>query len=259
MRHLMLAEDHDDLSRRTADWIIDYVRGRTGPVTIAWSTDATLRGTAAWLSRLADSGAFDPQQLRVIQTDELLGLEPHDRRTLWAELVRSFVSPLRIPGQTVLRFDVTDWDRVRMGFAHERAIEKLGGIDLCVLGLGDNGRVAANEPPGYARGVSRCVELSEQARRQHAKDLGFADVDSVPQWAVTLGLGQILGAKERLLLVSGAHQSEILRRCLTETETSLPGHLVAMASQTTIVADRAAASSVIFTEDELLRWFDTGD
>ena len=248
MRHLMFAEDYEDLSRRAADWIIDHMRQHTGSAfNMVWPTGATPRDNAGWLARLTSHGAFNPHLLRLIQLDEFLGLEPHDRRTLWAELVRSFLSKMDIPIENVLRFDTTDWDRVRMGFAHERAIEAIGGIDLCVLGLGQNGHVGFNEPPAFERGVSGCVKLSDQTRQQHERD--FGSTESVPEWAVTLGMGKILSARHRLLLVSGEHKAEIFRRCMTEPVSAcLPGSLVINCPNTTIIADRAAACYLVEEE-----------
>jgi glucosamine-6-phosphate deaminase len=84
---------------------------------------------------------------------------------------------------------------------YESAIASLGGIDLCILGLGENGHLAFNEPGSDWSSRTRVVELSESTRSRIE-----ADPDGprpVPDRGMTLGIQNVLEARQALLLIAG--------------------------------------------------------
>jgi glucosamine-6-phosphate deaminase len=88
-----------------------------------------------------------------------------------------------------------------------------GGIGSQLLGLGSNGHVGFNEPPCGPDVRCRVVKLSPATRSQNASAFQGSP-GLVPEQAITLGLQEILAAKELHLIVTGAPKAGILRKAL---------------------------------------------
>lgn len=126
---------------------------------------------------------------------------------------------------------------------YERKIKAAGGIDLLVAGVGENGHLAFNEPGSPFDSKTRVVELTEDTINVNARY--FANAADVPRRALSMGVGTILGAREILVLASGAKKAEAVRAAFEAPVnpecviTALRNHPNAV-----IIADKEAASLI---------------
>lgn len=133
-----------------------------------------------------------------------------DHPSRWATLLRR-----RLLGRVTspeLRFRWPDVDAPDLAKECRRYEEEIadGGLDLVMLGLGPNGHVGLNEPGSAFDSTTRVVQLtavSQQASRQY----GITDP---PSWAITVGLGTVLSAREIWLVATGRAKRAILDRVL---------------------------------------------
>ena len=91
---------------------------------------------------------------------------------------------------------------------YESLIQKYGGLDIQVLGIGRTGHIGFNEPGSGFDSVTRRVILDELTISDAAKDFGGAD--NVPKQAITMGVRTILSAKKIFLMAWGAKKADIL-------------------------------------------------
>jgi glucosamine-6-phosphate deaminase len=102
---------------------------------------------------------------------------------------------------------------------YEQKILAAGGIDLQILGIGRTGHIGFNEPGSGIDSRTRMVALDRLTRRDAARD--FRGEANVPSYAITMGVGTIMQAKEVALLAWGESKAGILRQAiegpLTET------------------------------------------
>src|SRR5688572_12253593 len=84
---------------------------------------------------------------------------------------------------------------------YEKMIEEAGGIDLQVLGIGNNGHIGFNEPGSSIYSRTRLVTLDNSTRI--ANDYEFPNISEVPRLAITMGISIILKAKKILLMAWG--------------------------------------------------------
>ena len=109
-----------------------------------------------------------------------------------------------------------------------------------MLGLGLNGHIGFNEPPCGAEARSRCVNLSVSTRTQNAGAFGGSP-QAVPEQAITLGLAEILAARQILLVVTGAAKAAVLQRLLQDPPgPQLPASWLQLHPAVTLIVDRAA-------------------
>jgi glucosamine-6-phosphate deaminase len=95
---------------------------------------------------------------------------------------------------------------------YERDILAAGGIDVQILGIGRTGHIGFNEPGSAIDSRTRMVGLDRLTRRDAARD--FRGEENVPAYAITMGVGTILQAKELALLAWGESKAAILREAI---------------------------------------------
>ncbi|WP_373532671.1 glucosamine-6-phosphate deaminase [Vampirovibrio sp.] len=93
--------------------------------------------------------------------------------------------------------------------AYEALVTQNEGPDLVILGIGQNGHIAFNEPGSEANSPTRVVALAEQTQ---LSNFGAAGKPGFPTQAITLGLKAILSARHILMLATGESKKNILRQ-----------------------------------------------
>ncbi len=115
-------------------------------------------------------------------------------------------------------------------------IESLGGVDLCLGGLGINGHLAFNEPPEpgevvsaeeYASLPTRILPISRETQTINAYGYQRGDLRGMPKWCITIGMKQILSARKIYIALNREWQHGIVKHVLNDTPTSaIPASLV---------------------------------
>lgn len=121
----------------------------------------------------------------------------------------------------------------------ERAISKLGGLDMVVLGLGPNGHLAFNEPGSAFDSRSRRISLTPESIRSNAAYWGSEEL--VPRHGFTLGLGTLASARSLILMVSGEAKKQILADTLHgPVSTNNPATMIRNLTHARVFADKAS-------------------
>lgn len=175
--------------------------------------------------------------------DEYVGLVPGDGRSFATFMQERLGGPLGLKPSQVRLPDGLAVDPAAEAGRYGASVAAAGGIGLQVLGLGLNGHVGFNEPPCPADAPCRCVALSAMTREQNAGAFG-GDLGAVPTRAISLGLAEILAAREIVLVVTGSAKAAVLRRLLEEPPSALlPASWLRGHPAVTVLADQAALSS----------------
>lgn len=234
---IVVVDDADELNRAAADVVSEVIESNPSPSVVA-ATGRTPMGLYAELAERRAIG-LETGRITAFQLDEYLGLGPDDRRSLFGWMRRSFLHPLGVDDERVVRLP-TDGDLEASCAAFDGGIEDRGGLDLAILGLGSNGHLGFNEPPSGADSPTRVVPLSPETIVANARYWG--DVTDVPPTAVTMGLRQLVNAETILLVASGHAKRAILRAALEgPVGPEVPASFLQVATgRVTAVVDRDA-------------------
>lgn len=240
MPSVRIMGDYDALSRLAADRVTEAVhRAPAGPLTVP--TGETPLGMYRELVRRVEQGDLDFSQTHVFCLDEYVGVSPEDQGSLTRWLKQAFTDPIGLPPANLhlLPTQASDLDRAADTYEAEIATE--GGLALAVVGLGQNGHIAFNEPGSEPDSPTRVVALTPESRSQSADY--WDGQHEIPPTALTMGLGTILAARRIVLIVSGESKADTLRRTLEEPMTSdLPASWLRLAAdRLEVIADDAAA------------------
>jgi glucosamine-6-phosphate deaminase len=235
---IRVVADADELNRAGADLVTEAIAAKPR-ASVAAATGRTPMGLYEGLAERRRSGLVDTAELTAFQLDEYLGLEAADRRSLLGWMRRSFLEPLGIAEERVVRLPL-DGDLAEACATFDRTLEACGGLDLAILGLGTNGHLGFNEPPSDPEAPTRVVDLSASTIEANAGYWG--GVADVPTRAVTMGMGHLLSARAIVLVVSGESKRTIVHRALEgPVSPEVPASFLReTGSEVTVVVDRAA-------------------
>ena len=126
---------------------------------------------------------------------------------------------------------------------YEAKIEEVGGIDLQILGIGNNGHIGFNEPGSSIYSRTRLINLENSTRLANAYE--FANISEVPRLAITMGISTILKAKKIILLAWGPAKSVVVQKAVESHVTEqVPASLLQQHNDCIFVIDEVAASEL---------------
>ncbi len=124
---------------------------------------------------------------------------------------------------------------------YDKLIEALGGVDLCLGGLGINGHIAFNEPPEpvenvsadeYASLCTRVLPISRETKTINAYGYQRGDLRGMPGWCITVGMKQILASKRVYIALNRPWQHGIVKHVLfDEVSAEVPASLLKRAER----------------------------
>ncbi|HEX7862424.1 MAG TPA: 6-phosphogluconolactonase [Verrucomicrobiae bacterium] len=143
--------------------------------------------------------------LNVFILDEYVGVPKNEPRNCANLLRRSVQAAWGIPARQFHTISSEAHDALESVLAHERKIEVAGGLDVLVLGLGQNGHLGFNEPGSAEDSGARVLDLEKISVEANRK---WFDGKYAPNKGVTIGLKTILAAKRILIMAYGPHKTE---------------------------------------------------
>ena len=126
---------------------------------------------------------------------------------------------------------------------YDDVVASMGGVDVQVLGIGNNGHIGFNEPAdSFSKGTG-LVDLTDSTIDANARF--FEKREDVPTQALSMGVGQIMNADKILLIALGKGKAQILEKSLFGPVTpEVPASILQMHPDFTLVCDEAALSLV---------------
>lgn len=126
--------------------------------------------------------------------------------------------------------------------AYEQMIEDAGGIDLQILGIGNNGHIGFNEPGSSIFSKTRLVNLDNSTRIANARE--FQNLAKVPRLALTMGISTIMKAK-RVMLMAWGFKAQIVAKAVEGHVTEqVPASILQQHNHCTFVLDEMTASEL---------------
>jgi glucosamine-6-phosphate deaminase len=127
--------------------------------------------------------------------------------------------------------------------SYEKMIEDAGGIDLQILGIGNNGHIGFNEPGSSINSRTRLVTLDNSTRLANSYE--FANISEVPRLAITMGIRTIMQAKRIILMAWGQSKAPVVQLSAEGHVTEqIPASLLQQHEDTLFVLDEMASSEL---------------
>jgi len=223
--------------------ILDHVVRAKPAAVLGLATGSTPLGLYRELIRRHKEEGLDFSGITTFNLDEYVGLEASHpasyhrfmHENLFAEIN---VAPERIHLPDGMAADVNAFSR-----EYEKKIRAAGGIDLQILGIGNDGHIGFNEPSSSLASRTRLKTLTQVTIEANKRF--FNNIDEVPRHVITMGVGTIMEARICLLLAFGEKKAEAVRAMVEGPVTAnCPASVLQLHPRVVVIADEAAAASL---------------
>jgi glucosamine-6-phosphate deaminase len=245
---LIIEPDYDLLSQ----WAANYVAARIAranpssqkPFVLGLPTGSSPLGMYKNLIELYKAGRISFEHVVTFNMDEYVGLPQNHPQSYYTFMWENFFNHINIRKENVHILDGNAPDLEKECAAYEEAMQKAGGVDLFLGGIGPDGHIAFNEPGSSLSSRTRIKTLTTDTIIANSRFFDN-DINKVPKTAVTVGVGTVLDAKEVLIMVNGHNKARALHQVVEGsvnqmwTITALQLHPKGI-----IVADEAACAEL---------------
>lgn len=238
--------DSENASKAVAQEIADLIRTKSNEnkhAILGLSTGSSPKKVYQELIRMHKEEGLSFKNVITFNLDEYYPMEP--------DAVQSYVRFMKeqlfdqvdilannynIPDGTLPIEQVPDFCK-----AYEDKIEKLGGLDFQLLGIGRNGHIGFNEPGSLINSKTRLMTLDISTKIDASFD--FGGLAKVPKKAITTGIEKVMNAKRIVLLAWGEHKAESVAKAVEGPVTSeIPASYLQQHPNASFILDETAAA-----------------
>ena len=237
---IICAKDYKEMSEMAADIIGAQVLLKPDAV-LGLATGSTPIGTYEELVRRYEAGRLDFGKIKTVNLDEYRGLTRDNDQSYYYFMHSHLFDHININKNNTKVPDGMESDALKAGQDYENIIKNYGGIDLQLLGLGNNGHIGFNEPGDEFIDKTHVVDLTESTIEANKRF--FASIDDVPKQAYTMGIGSIMRAKRVLMVVNGKGKAEIVKEAFFGPITpKVPASILQLHNDFILIGDVEALS-----------------
>ena len=237
---LIEAKDYNDMSRKAANIISAQVIMKPHAV-LGLATGSTPVGAYKQLVEWYNKGDLDFANVTSVNLDEYKGLSPENDQSYRYFMNTNLFNHVNINKERTFVPNGLEPDSEKACAAYNETIRSVGGIDLQLLGLGNNGHIGFNEPGAAFEKETHCVDLTESTIQANSRL--FDSIDDVPRQAYTMGTQTIMYARMILVVANGEAKAQAVHdMCYGPVTPKCPASILQLHTNCVVVADEAALS-----------------
>ncbi|WP_040209965.1 glucosamine-6-phosphate deaminase [Clostridium polynesiense] len=239
---ITVVKDYDEMSREAAEFMAQTIKEKNNAV-LGLATGSTPEGLYSELIKKYKNGELDFSNITTINLDEYVGLKgdhPQSYRYFMNDKLFNHININKANTYVPNGLAENIEEECRN---YDKRIEKLGGIDIQLLGIGNNGHIAFNEPEEELSASTHLTGLTQSTIEANSRF--FDSMEEVPKTALTMGIGTILRSKKILLVASGESKAEVVAKMVSgKITTKVPATMLQLHSDVTLIIDEAAAKLI---------------
>ena len=221
---LIITSDYDAMSEWAASYIVEKIN-KFAPTpnhkfVLGLPTGSSPEGMYALLAKACEEGRVSFRNVVTFNMDEYVGLPESHPESYHSFMQRNLFSKIDCPKENIHILNGNAKDLEAECKAYEEEIRKAGGIDLFIGGIGADGHIAFNEPCSSLRSRTRVKTLTTDTRIANSRFFE-GDMNKVPRYALTVGVGTVMDAREVLILANGHHKAMALKAAVEGSVTQM--------------------------------------
>ena len=237
----IIVDTPEALARFAAERYVTLLNKKPDAV-LGLATGSTPLGLYAELQRLSKAGKVSFARATSFNLDEYVGLAGDHNQSYRYFMDHNLFSGIDIdPKKTFVPSGLGDIEE--NASKYEDMIGLAGGIDLQLLGLGQNGHIGFNEPGTPLNSLTHEIGLTENTREANARF--FASMDEVPTRAISMGIKTVMNARSIILIALGENKADAVAKSVKgPIDTTVPAAVLQLHPDVTFYLDEAAASKL---------------
>jgi len=214
------------------------------PCVLGMATGATPIVLYKELVRIHKEEGLSFKNVITINLDEYYPIPRNAYQSYWSFMHRHLFDHVDIDPKNIY-LPSSEWTKEELKekcLAYEQTIEKIGGIDLQILGIGKNGHIGFNEPGSSFHSKTRIIHLDHITRMANLYE--WHELSKVPKLAITVGISSIMKAKKIILLAWG-NKADIIAKAVEGSITEqIPASVLQNHDDCTFYIDEFAAADL---------------
>jgi glucosamine-6-phosphate deaminase len=238
---IIVCKNYDEVSKKASEIVINIIK-KIPDLKIGLATGSTPLGLYKYLIDAYNKDMITFKNVISFNLDEYIGLEQFHPKSYYHFMHENLfkhidINPINIhmPGNDPRKLD-------EITLAYNEKLKK-NKLDLQILGIGTNGHIGFNEPGTPFDNETFIVTLDQKTRVDNSRF--FNSIDEVPNYAITMGIKNIMFTKHIVLLASGKEKSDAVYKMIHgKVNTNLPASILQLHPNCTIILDEQAASLI---------------
>ncbi|KAI7888148.1 glucosamine-6-phosphate isomerase 1 [Mucor mucedo] len=216
---LVIRNDYDEVS----EWVAHYIKERINqfeptkdrPFVLGLPTGSSPLSAYKRLAEFCKQGKLSFKHVITFNMDEYVGIPRSHKQSYYSFMWTNLFQNIDIPSENINFLDGNAPDLEDECRRYEAEIAKYGGIELFIGGIGPDGHIAFNEPGSSLTSRTRVKTLAYETIIANARFFE-GDITKVPKLALTVGVATVMDAREVCIIITGAHRSIALAKCVEE-------------------------------------------
>lgn len=237
---IIITDTYEKMGMEAANIVAGQVYLKPDSV-LGLATGSTPLSMYQRLAAVHKSVGLDFSGVTTFNLDEYIGMSPDNPQSYHYFMQENFFRHINIRQENVFIPDGMAEDMVAEGERYERLIAAKGGIDLQVLGIGQNAHIGFNEPDVKFAATTHKVELDEETIQANSRF--FASASEVPRYAISMGIKTIMMAEHVILLANGRNKAEAVYKAVCGDVTpEAPASILQLHRDVAVIVDKEAAA-----------------
>lgn len=239
---LIVVNNYEELSKVAAKEFSKIIKEKENAV-LGLATGGSPVGMYKELIRMYEQKELNFSKITTVNLDEYIGLNPEHNQSYRYFMNNNLFNHINIDKSNTFVPNGLAEDLEAQCKEYDQKISELGGIDIQLLGVGNNGHIAFNEPNNELSSGTHIISLTDNTIEANARF--FDNIYDVPRKAITMGVGGIMKAKKIILIASGESKAEAIKGIFSgKITTANPATMLQMHRDVTVIVDEAAAKLI---------------
>ena len=245
---LIIQPDYDKMSKWAANYVASQINAANPteekPFVLGLPTGSSPLGMYRALIELNKKGIVSFKNVITFNMDEYVNLPEDHPESYHSFMWNNFFSHIDIKKENVNILNGNAEDLAKECQEYEEKIQKVGGIDLFLGGIGPDGHIAFNEPGSSLVSRTRVKTLTQETIQVNSRFFDD-DVTQVPNTALTVGVGTITDAEEVVILITGHNKAQALQQAVEGSVSQMwTVTAIQMHKKSVIVCDEASTDEL---------------
>ena len=228
----------DEIAIACADIFTDIIKNKPDCI-LGLATGASPVKTYNELIRRYNNGEISFENIRTFNLDEYCDLPRDDKNSYYTFMHENLFNSVNIKEENVHIPDGNAADPEAHAKSYDAMIDAAGGIDIQLLGIGTNGHIGFNEPSDAFSDGTFKVKLTDSTIKSNSI---YFDDDSMPRYALTMGINSIMKAKKIVLIATGEAKADAIKATVDGEVTPMcPASVLKNHKDAILLIDKAAA------------------
>lgn len=237
---VIITNSYEEMSREAAKMLAGQIYLKPNSV-LGLATGSTPLQMYKDLVAVHETVGLDFSQVTTFNLDEYVGMKPEDPQSYYYFMYNNFFNHININKDNIYLPNGLAEDTVEEGRRYDALIESKGGIDLQILGIGQNAHIGFNEPDIKFEATTHKVQLDEETIKANSRF--FENEEDVPRYAISMGIKTIMLAQRVILLANGANKAEAVYKAVCgSVSPAAPASILQLHRDVTVIVDKEAGA-----------------